>query len=395
MREAPWQHYLALDPHSRRQLESFQEVERARCAELEARLEAAREGAQGGEVTAGAPPAALDALTILAGLPEDVLLVVFDASQGPYRAWLARRGSLFEQELAVTAAEVGQRLAAFYRALEASGPEPEVARSLVALSVALVEPWLASARLGERLVLVPDALLQPVPFAALCGRTSRYLFHEHPLIVVPSASLFLATLERERTAARPEGGIEVLADPELAPERRGTLPALPQARAGAPPIAKLYRRARVRLGAAATATRLRQGLEGAEVVQVSAHTALERGRRCLLLAPDEKGSGDVSAGALLSASSPCAARLVALGACRSLTGGGGSPEQASLDEALLWRGASAVLGSLWDVDDAPAEALMHAFHRRFVGGARASEALQEAQGRLAEHVVEGLRSPRY
>jgi CHAT domain-containing protein len=394
MREAPWQHYPALDPDSRLLLEGFDTVEGARCAELAARIGSALGGAPSGAEGFGALPVGFDALTILAGLPADVLLVVFDASQGPYRVWLARWGSLTERQLPVTAAEMGQRVAAFYRALEGGGADAELARSLVALSSAVVEPWLAEARPGERLVLVPDRLLLPVPFAALRGRTSRYLIREHPLVVVPSASLFLVTLERERAGARGVGDeVEVLADPEVALGR--ALPELPQARAGAQRIADLYQRARVRLGAEATATRLFESLERADVVQVSAHTTLEAGSRCLLLAPDEESAGAVSANALLAASSPCAARLVALGACRSLVGAGGSEADPSLDEALLWQGASAVLGSLWDVDDAPTEALMLAFHRRFAGGARASEALQEAQGSFAEHAMEGLRSPRY
>jgi CHAT domain-containing protein len=71
--------------------------------------------------------------------------------------------------------------------------------------------------------------------------------------------------------------------------------------------------------------------------------------------------------------------VVVLAACRSgdmhATAGPGGPRLAS---AFLSAGASAVVSTLWDIDDAVARELMTRLHFELVGGASAPHALQRA-----------------
>ncbi len=86
-------------------------------------------------------------------------------------------------------------------------------------------------------------------------------------------------------------------------------------------------------------------------------------------------------------------RLVVLSACSSAGGLPVGPEGlAPLVRPLIAGGVPAVLGSLWDVDDATAAQLLVSFHRRYREGLDAASALQAAQRDLLQSRNAGLRS---
>lgn len=72
--------------------------------------------------------------------------------------------------------------------------------------------------------------------------------------------------------------------------------------------------------------------------------------------------------------------LVTLAACQ--TGGGGGAEVEGLSAVLLQRGAGAVVGSLWQVDDRSTATLMREFYARMATSEDPAEALRQAQLRV-------------
>jgi CHAT domain-containing protein len=66
----------------------------------------------------------------------------------------------------------------------------------------------------------------------------------------------------------------------------------------------------------------------------------------------------------------------------------------SIARAFLSVGAASVVASLWDVEDASADALLEEFHRHYVKGASPSEALRTAQLSLINGQNETLRDPK-
>lgn len=65
---------------------------------------------------------------------------------------------------------------------------------------------------------------------------------------------------------------------------------------------------------------------------------------------------------------------------------------APLVRPLIGAGIPAVIGSLWDVDDATATALLVSFHRCYRRGSNAADALREAQLQLLHSPNAGYRS---
>jgi len=132
------------------------------------------------------------------------------------------------------------------------------------------------------------------------------------------------------------------------------------------------------------------------VVHIAAHGIVDPrmpSHSALLLAPSDKSSGLLDAQAMLTTLHLDRTRLVVLSACSSAGGLPVGPEGlAPLVRPLIAGGVPAVLGSLWDVDDATAAQLLVSFHRRYREGLDAASALQAAQRDLLQSRNAGLRS---
>ena len=72
------------------------------------------------------------------------------------------------------------------------------------------------------------------------------------------------------------------------------------------------------------------------------------------------------------------APVVMLAACRTANDSGG-PLNMSLAEAFLRAGASAVIGSLWNVEDSATASFSIAFHRELASGSTPEDALRAVQ----------------
>ena len=92
------------------------------------------------------------------------------------------------------------------------------------------------------------------------------------------------------------------------------------------------------------------------------------------------GSEGLSVRELLRAGHPSPGALVVLAACRTLGATSIKGEGAiGIAWGFLAAGASTVIATLWDVDDAAVAPLFVDFHRRLIAGSAAGEAHRAAQ----------------
>jgi CHAT domain-containing protein len=280
-----------------------------------------------------------------------------------------------------------------------SGAEPDYARLIPrvgALIAALGEVLLpaelrAAIAAKARLVVCPHRTLHLFPFHALTwrdGATARPLATRFTVGYVPSLSSLLLPWEGRREGPVLAVGVARFAAPQLPP--------LPNAETEAAAVAAAH-------GAAGTL------LVGATKAQFTALPLADY--RCLHLATH--GSSVLAGDAVDDPLQSCLefadgalsgwdlaglrlrAELVVLAAChsgqRSIAGRGldrlPGDDIFGLQAVLFDAGAGSVLGTLWPVEDATAQAILVDFHRAYAGGATPEAALQAA-------VIAHLADPR-
>jgi CHAT domain-containing protein len=253
--------------------------------------------------------------------------------------------------------------------------ETPLRRAVGEVSGLIVVPLAAHLR-GRRLLVVPDAALQYVPFAALtipAASGAVPLLDRYELVVLPSASAAAALRSADGTDA-PSRSVVVVAG------RRNTggLAPLPFARREADAIAALAQRD--------YSVVVQSGLDRetparARIVHFAAHAVVDVAR------PER--SGIALDDGLLTLRDVYGLRLdadlVVLSGCRTALGREVAGEGLiGLTRGFLYAGARSVVASLWDVSDAATATLMTRFYRRLLlDGDAPAAALRWAQRSMA------------
>ncbi len=253
---------------------------------------------------------------------------------------------------------------------DASVKDADAAATLYDELLAPVAPLIARA---SEVIVVPDARLECVPFAALYDRTTRSYLVEHAAVAIaPSA----ASLQRED--ARGAASVVTMTLPTGG--TTGTA-ALPQAERELADVAAMYAHATTVTADRATLNALREALASADVVHVAGHTErqLAGGEAALLLAGDDSELARTSSRTLAALPSP-RARTIVLAACETLRPPASPDTQGlSLGAALAAAGAGDVIGTLTPVADGDARAFFSSIHRELASGRNAASALRAAQ----------------
>jgi CHAT domain-containing protein/Tfp pilus assembly protein PilF len=240
----------------------------------------------------------------------------------------------------------------------------------------------------QRLIVVPDGVLNYVPFAALPTSGSRVLGDDFIVAYLPAAVALLA----ERSADR--GGRAMLA---MAPAESH----LPNAGAEVRSIGEMFPRGSlVTAGKGATKTLFKQVAGQYDYVHLATHGSLNRNApwlSTLQLQPDDQNDGLLELHEILDLK--LHARLVTLSACETALGSGYFTDTPAGDEfvgmtrAFLGAGSQSVLASLWAVNDESTRALMVKFYR-YLRQFDGPEALMRAQ-REFRRSEQRYRAPYY
>jgi CHAT domain-containing protein len=243
-----------------------------------------------------------------------------------------------------------------------------------------------TARSKTRIVIVPDGPMHGLPFAALRGaRQDDYLLARGSIAVAGSTSLYLYALRRDeqfRASARPK--VFVVGNPELD---------LQQARDEAVELGLLYDSVPL-LGRDATVQNFLASAKNSTIIHFAGHGIANPQNPSLSklrLAPHGNDSGELTAEKLMTELSELErTRLVVLAACSSAGGVTVGPEGlAPLVRPLIAANVPAVVGTLWDVNDATTRKLLVSLHCHYRNGDDVAVALQHAQLELrkTEHAT--------
>ena len=248
---------------------------------------------------------------------------------------------------------------------------------------------------GARLTIVPHGPLFSLSFAALRGRSGRYLVERYALHEVPSGAVL--ALGASRPSSRATGWL-LVADPQPRPAGATRLPALPgaareiAAAAAVAPAGVVHRLA----GPAASEHAFRAALADTRVVHVAAHAVVpDKDVAGAFLAfgrdrgatPASDSDGRLTAAEIYDLQ--IGADLVVLSACRSGRGRITGDGVAGFTRAFISAGARTVVASLWDAPDESTRRLMRRFYAELALGHDKAESLRAAQLALLDDLRAG------
>ncbi|MGH9870251.1 MAG: CHAT domain-containing tetratricopeptide repeat protein [Candidatus Polarisedimenticolia bacterium] len=327
---------------------------------------------------------------LLAALAEEKAALV-SFMLGPSDGWVLIADGLALQAVPLPEWEEIARLSAEIEPLLGeAGPQASLdpMPALERLSEKLLDPWLDRvSRDVSRLIVIPDGILERVPFEALRpnvdGARTRYLVESHSIVYAPSASSWLALRQRTRQPVR-SGAVLAVADPAVAPDDSARWPPLPAGSDEARQLMKMASRgSRLLVGPEATEAAWKaEDLASFETIHLAVHGIADTAhpfRAGILMAPgSSREDGWIQMREITGA--PLGAELVVLGACRTAVGPVDRAEGiVSLPSAFLEAGARAVVATLWEVGDRTSAEFMSRFYQAIASGQLPAEALRAAK----------------
>ena len=243
----------------------------------------------------------------------------------------------------------------------------------------LIEASSASIADGQTIVLIPDAQLQQLSFATLKHpKSGRYLVEDHPLVVSPSATLFVDS----RAAAVGRSGTPIQSALLMGNPTAIGMRALPGAQAEVEAASKFYAKHDVFVGRTATKTRFLADAPTVDVIHFGGHALVNPEFPLLsrlVFADGATGEQSLFAHEIARMRFP-RTRVVFLAACSTAAGVASRGEGAvNIARPFLGGGVPLVIASQWDVDDRATEQLTLAFHRELAKSGDAVAALRTAQ----------------
>lgn len=345
-------------------------------------------------------------------LPEQVQIVQYAVLEDKLLIWVISRSGLSSKAVSVTRDELTNQVLS-YRHLISSPPEGGAAvqeearraRELYDLLLGPVEPALVK---GKQLCIVPDKVLNYLPFGTLVSaRSGRHLIEERRLVLAPSSTVFVVCTQvagQKRLA----GGVERLlsvGNPSFSRQSLPFLPDLPSAEREAREVSAYYDSARLMTGRDARADAVKEEMGHSEVIHLALHSVLNPRfpmRSKLLLAREPEAASDGSPDGGLAASDISVlalsrTRLVVLSACQTAAERYYSGEgMIGLARPFMAAGVPLVAASLWPVDsDSTAELMVRFHNHRKLGKLPTAEALRLAQLEMLNGPDARRRRPYY
>jgi CHAT domain-containing protein/Tfp pilus assembly protein PilF len=298
--------------------------------------------------------------------------------------------------LSVAPSDLARRVEAFRRQLAAR--DLDFSGAAQRLYADLLGP--ARRRLAgrTRLVLLPDAALWALPFAALAPRPGRSLVEQAALWYAPSLTA-LRILEAKAPLAPAERTLLAVGNPTLTSDHSGSLPPLADAERQVQALRRVYGpgASRILVRAEAGEERVRAEAGRFGTLHFATHARIDDRSPLfsyLLMAgsgEDAERDGRLEAREVLDLQ--LSASLVVLSACETGLGRQGAGEGTiGLSWAFALAGSPNVVASHWKVDAASTTALMTGFHARLQ---RAPAARADVAEALRQASLALRRDPRY
>jgi CHAT domain-containing protein len=372
----------------RRIEEAFDTVEQGRARALLDHLQ----GSQGSQKTS-------TAREVLAELLKDIAIVEYAVLPDRLLAWVLQDGRIELVQEEISEADLEKQVVRLRSALRLDLPEEKIRAAAAPLHDRLIRPLQPFLRPGETLVIVPDRVLNEIPFAILFDRLSgRYLVQDRATVLAPSASLFVWAQKRGRSlGASPGESVLAVGNPAFRQEDHFGLRPLPEAEREAAAVGSLFPHSRVLTGPAATRKSFLVAVAEHDVVHFAGHAQINRKYphlSHLVLAPEnDRDAGLLYAHEIQKLLLP-RTRLAVLAACDGAGGTVGGEGLIGLARAWFAAGVPTVAATYWSVEDQPAARFFLSFHQNLRQGGDAAAALRQAQLALLGDSDPEMRAPR-
>jgi len=277
--------------------------------------------------------------------------------------------------------------------------EQMLAKELYAI---LIQPVQTLLDKQKQLCIIPDGILNKLPFAALVSPESgKYLFEDYLLMTSPSASVFLSCSENALKKIGPKDeSVLSIGNPTFDRAAFPDFDNLPDAGREAIEVGRNYKSRVVLPESLATKAAVLSRIERSDVLHLALHSKVDDEvplKSQLLLAKTGESSDSVLYAYEIYNLKLAQTRLVVLSSCESGAGRYyGGEGVSSLARAFISAGVPLVVASLWPVETSATEMLMVSFHsHRRQKGLSTVEALTKAQRDMVHGPAENLRRPYY
>ena len=310
-------------------------------------------------------------------MPEDVQIIQYSVLPDRVLTWVITKNGFAVNEKLISRQTLNEHVQNFLRLVtRPSSAVEDVQGASAVLYDVLIRPIHDKLASGKTLCIVPDKVLNHVPFAALFSReTGRYLIEDHALLCSPSSTVFV--INTEMALNKPTPANEKLLSVGNPTFDRAAFPSLSDLRSAATEaqaIALFYKvpTPTVLIGPQANKEQVVKNIANADVLHFASHYVVDEHnpmRSQLLLAKPEAqvdqsnfGGGALSAGDIYSMKLT-RPRVAILSACstgveRYYNGEG----MIGMARTFLAAGVPMVIASQWPVDSAATSDLMIKFH---------------------------------
>ncbi len=363
----PWPQFPPPNPAA---LQAELEVANREYAEVVAELKRTHPGALPSSM---ADPISLKELQSL--LTDGAVLIEYVVTETELVIWAVTSDGLHPILVRMGQEELNSRIRSFRYKLERRSTDFQ--NDAKGLYNVLVTPIGQFIRGAKRIVISPYGELHNLAFGALINpQTHLFLIEEAPLSFIPSGSLLRWSQTQTRSAES-----KVLA---VGIGKFEKFPPLSQAETEAQSVGHAFNNRLVLIGNQATVQRFKSEAGRYNIIHIASHAKVDVDAPLAsrLILKDESGH-DVSLSTSDIFDLDLHASLVTLSACETSLGKiSGGNEVLGFVRGFLFAGASSVIGSQWQVDDASTAELMLALYEFIRNGTPKDEALQAAQRNL-------------
>ena len=286
--------------------------------------------------------------------------------------WVASNGSLDVREHAVRRDDLQEKVERFGQLLQDRAAPEEIDTLSEELYRILIEPVADLIDGSDSLTIVPDGLLNRLPYRALLSPAGRHLIEDFSVMQTPSLAYFLNTQLPGR-----EGKLVSLGSRNQSVAIQAELNALGQ----------IYGSIEEFDGVEMDKATFLNALDDAWLVHCAGHSAFDGNNA---LSSSIRLDGSAEGPNLVTAREIADQRLapnalVVLSSCDSAVGNStGGTGVRGLTSAFIIAGAGSVVGSLWPVETTATSQLMRWFHESVAAGVPIALALRKAQVRMIQ-----------
>ena len=349
----------------------------------------------------------LDLDQIQARIPGNTYLLQYAALDDKLIIWLASNRELQSRTVNINQDELNRKVNDYLQLLERGASIPKGLDQRAPASELynlLIKPVESSLPKDAEICIIPDKILNRLPFASLISPASgKYLIQERAIYVSPSANMFLVATEKARQKENVTSETLLsIGNPWFDRGAFRNMKDLPWATDQAAKIATFYQLPTVLLEGDAREGAIRRALERADVAHFAMHYVADERSPMLSLLPlaEEKLPTSKDRDGVLQTyefyqMNLSRLRLVVLSACQTGIERYYKGEGAiGLARAFQGAGIPLVVASLWPVESYPTKELMVRFHQhRKRDGLPTAEALRQAQLDMINSSSAELRNP--